>query len=36
MQAFLTGTSGITKTKDKPASKEPVKEKNKHIPWVEK
>lgn len=36
MQAFLTGTSGITKTKDKPASKEPVKEKKKHIPWVEK
>lgn len=36
MQAFLTGTSGITKTKDKPTSKEQVKEKKKHIPWVEK
>ncbi|CAG2247018.1 DOCK6_7_8 [Mytilus edulis] len=36
MQAFLTGKSGLTKTKDKPTSKEPTREKSKHVPWVEK
>lgn len=36
MQAFLTGKSGIAKTKEKPISKESDQDKSKHVPWVEK